>query len=364
MNRPHKHKTGRRGKARASPLSWTGPKPQRYRPLALAGFFLAAHALAERPMYYLETFSAKGRETADLIWGLSALSVLVVVIITALVLVGVLIRRSRHSISDPGYRQVSSKHSGHSWIYIGVGLSTLALAGFAWWTFGVLKFIHQPARTPDLTIEITAHQWWWELTYVGDSPDRYFTTANEIHIPVGEPVRIVLNSVDVIHSFWVPKLTGKTDLIPGQTNETWLEADVPGVYRGQCAEYCGQQHAHMAMRVVAQPKRDFLAWRDHQLEPADPPESEAVAEGLEQFTLRCGACHAVRGTRASGNVGPNLTHLMTRQTLAAGMLENTIGNLSGWIANPQQIKPGSHMPAVGMSAAELNSIRTYLLTLD
>lgn len=330
----------------------------------LMGSVVSRPALAERPMYYLDAFGVKSQETAELIWGLLGLSILVVVIISVLVVVGIFRRRSHQGISDPGYRQVSSKHSGHSWIYIGVGLSTLALAGFVWWAFVVLKLIHQPQRKPEITIEVTAHQWWWQLRYIGDSPDRYFMTANEIHIPVGEPVRIVLKSADVIHSFWVPKLAGKTDLIPGRVNETWLEADEPGVYRGQCAEYCGQQHANMAMWVVAQPKREFLAWQDQQLEAADPPETDAGAQGLQQFTLRCGACHTVRGTRANGRVGPDLTHLMSRGTLAAGLLKNTVGNLSGWIANPQQLKPGSKMPNVGMSAVELDSIRTYLLTLE
>jgi cytochrome c oxidase subunit 2 len=340
------------------------PKPPGAAAALLASPLLASPVMAERPMYYLETFGPKGRETAELIWGLSALSIAVVVITGALILAGIFLRRSRLRVEDAGYKEVSSKGSGHAWIYIGVGVSTLVLIAFVWWTFVVFDIIDQPGQKPEITIEVTAHQWWWEVSYVGGEPNETFVTANEIHIPVGEPVLFKLKSADVIHSFWVPKLAGKTDLIPGRTNETWLQADQPGVYRGQCAEYCGLQHANMGVRIVAQPKREFLAWRDHQLEPADAPESQAVAEGREQFVLRCSVCHTVRGTRATGKVGPDLTHLMSRETLAAGMLENTIGNLSGWITNPQNIKPGSEMPNIIMSGPELNSLRTYLLTLD
>jgi cytochrome c oxidase subunit 2 len=189
-------------------------------------------------------------------------------------------------------------------------------------------------------------------------------TANEIHIPVGEPVRLKLGSADVIHTFWVPTLSGKTDLIPGQTNLTWLEADTPGVYRGQCNEYCGQQHAHMALAVYADAPDEFGAWWDRQVQAADRPEAAAVSQGQRQFLLRCGACHAVRGTLAGGRVGPDLTHLMSRSTIAAGMLPNTVGHLSGWVANPQFIKPGSKMPNLELSGPELDEIRSYLLTLQ
>jgi cytochrome c oxidase subunit 2 len=202
------------------------------------------------------------------------------------------------------------------------------------------------------------------VRYVSDAPSRIFETANEIHIPVGEPVRLKLTSADVIHTFWVPAISGKTDLIPGQTNVTWLQADEPGVYWGQCNEYCGRQHAHMALRLFADPPEEFQAWWDAQLESAEPPETELGRTGQTNFVLRCGACHAVRGTLAGGDRGPDLTHLMSRTTLAAGMLPNTVGHLSGWIANPQFIKPGSEMPNLDLSGPQLDAIRSYLLTLD
>ena len=220
------------------------------------------------------------------------------------------------------------------------------------------------AADPRFTIEITGQQWWWEVRYVSDDPSRIFETAHEIHVPVGEPVRLRLRSEDVIHSFWVPAVAGKTDLIPGQTNETWIQADTPGVYRGQCAEYCGRQHAHMALRLFADPPEEFEAWWNRQLEAAKPPETEIAQVGQTHFVLRCGACHTVRGTAAGGAVGPDLTHLLSRTTLAANMLPNDVAHLSGWIANPQFIKPESKMPNLELSGPQLDAIRSYLLTLD
>lgn len=324
----------------------------------------AAPALAAGPMYYLETYGPRGKAIADLTWGLLALSVTVVVIISVLVLVGVVLRRHRGPQSIGGRLDVTRGGNGVRWMYIGLALTTVALIGSVTWTVVTMAAIAEPPAEPRVTIEVTGHQWWWEVRYVGEDPSRNFETANEIHIPVGEPVRLKLTSADVIHSFWVPSLSGKTDLIPGQTNLTWLQADVPGVYRGQCAEYCGQQHAHMALAVFAQSPAEFEAWQDEQIGAAPAPEIETIQAGQEQFILRCGVCHTVRGTRAGGNVGPDLTHLMSRTTLAAAMLPNTVGHLSGWVANPQFIKPGTKMPNLELSGPELDLIRSYLLTLD
>jgi cytochrome c oxidase subunit II len=156
------------------------------------------------------------------------------------------------------------------WLWTGVGISTFVLVLTVGWTLAVLAKVNVPVSRPLLTIEVTGHQWWWAVRYRSDDPGREFTTANEIHIPTGTPVRFLLEGADVIHSFWIPALAGKTDMIPGQTNETWLEASAPGVYRGQCSEYCGVQHARMSLLVVAQPAREFHLWWDHQLElPAE-----------------------------------------------------------------------------------------------
>jgi cytochrome c oxidase subunit 2 len=333
--------------------------------LLLAGL-LSGAAAAERPMYYLETFGPKGDVTATLTWGLIAQSLIVVGLVSIMVVIGVIWRRRFDTGDVHRLLPVTRSPGGVTWIYIGLALTTVSLAAFTFWTIDVMAEIDEPSQEPRFTIEIVGQQWWWGARYsVEGAPYRTFDTANELHIPVGEPVRIRLRSQDVIHSFWVPALAGKTDVIPGQVNETWIQADAVGVYRGQCAEYCGAQHAHMAMRVFADPPEVFEAWWNEQLEPAEPVPAATLADaGQRQFQLRCGGCHTVRGTLAGGQVGPDLTHLMSRTTIAAGMLPNTIGHLSGWVANPQTIKPESKMPNLELSGPQLTAIRHYLLTLD
>ena len=334
---------------------------------AFGGLMVPGAALAAPPMYFLQTFGQKGDITVPLLWGLIGLSVFVVVVISALVVIGLMRGRHIGSRQIGGILPVGRTTGAMPWIYGGLLATTIALIGFATWTISVMAAIDEPGQPAVFTIEVSGQQWWWEARYVDPKdPSREFVTANELHIPVGKPVRIKLISKDVIHSFWVPALSGKTDVIPGQTNETWLEADHKGVYRGQCAEYCGVQHAHMAFRVFADAPQDFGKWWDHQLQPAPEPAPDAklVQKGQQQFLLRCGACHTVRGTTAGGERGPDLTHLMDRTSIAAVTLPNTIGHLSGWIANPQQIKPGNEMPNLEISGPELTAIRSYLATLD
>jgi cytochrome c oxidase subunit 2 len=220
-----------------------------------------------------------------------------------------------------------------------------------------------PIRDP-LTIELTGHQWWWEATYSGPSPRDRFTTANEIHIPVGRPVLFVLNADDVIHSFWVPNLAGKKDLIPGRTTSVWFQADTPGVYRGQCAEFCGYQHAKMALFVVAEPTSQYRRWAEASMAQAAPPSDPAAVRGQQVFMKgSCVLCHNIEGTPAGSHAGPDLTHLASRRTLAAGTIRNTRGNLAGWIVDPQRIKPGAHMPPNQLAPADLEALLTYLQTL-
>jgi cytochrome c oxidase subunit 2 len=222
------------------------------------------------------------------------------------------------------------------------------------------------ARTdPDaLTIEVTGRQWWWRIDYRSADPSLHVITANEIHIPVGQRVELILASDDVIHSFWVPQLQGKTDLIPGRRNRMWVQADTAGVYSGWCAEFCGLQHAHMRLLVVAEPAAGFEAWLARQRRPAEPPADPIAARGERAFlTAGCAVCHTIRGTDARGTAGPDLTHLGSRRTLAAGTLPNTPGHLGGWIADPQRIKPGNLMPGVALPAADLPALITYLESL-
>jgi cytochrome c oxidase subunit 2 len=223
--------------------------------------------------------------------------------------------------------------------------------------------VAQPTEAA-LKIDVTGQRWWWDVRYRDPLPSREFSTANEIHIPVGRPVELTLRSVDVIHSFWVPSLQGKKDLIPGQVNTLWLQADLPGVFRGQCAEFCGLQHAHMALEVVAEPEDDFTRWQAQQLKPAPEPATDEQKKGRDVFmTSSCVLCHAIAGTSAGGVAGPNLTHLASRRSLAAGTMPNTRGHLAGWIVDPQLRKPGSNMPPNPLRGDELQALLGYLETL-
>jgi cytochrome c oxidase subunit II len=332
--------------------------------MAIAAGLPAATGRAEAPLSYLESYGSPGKAILEITWGLLALAIAVVVVVAVLVALGLArvrfgidLRQDRAAVRRP------AEAAPRRWIYAGLALTAVVLIGFTTWTVGILAAIQMP-RDPSLTVEVTGHQWWWEIRYANDDdPSLVLETANEIHVPVGEPVRVVLTSADVIHSFWVPALAGKTDLIPGQTNVAWFEADTPGIFRGQCAEYCGLQHAHMALRVIAQTPEDFVAWWEGQLAPAADPAEPDAEIGQAAFVRHCSACHTVRGTIAGGEVGPDLTHLMSRTTIAAGMLPNTIGHLSGWIANPDALKPGTPMPTPDVSGPELEAIRSYLVTL-
>nr|WP_152664517.1 cytochrome c oxidase subunit II [Devosia geojensis] len=221
------------------------------------------------------------------------------------------------------------------------------------------------ARTPPagdgLRIAVSGELWWWRVTYT-DAEGNTFDTANELHLPVGEPVAVELTSADVIHSFWAPNLAGKLDMIPGRTNTLTLTATQPGVTRGQCAEYCGGAHAFMSFHVVAQPREEFDAWMRQEAGPAVPPASEAAERGAALFlSAGCGACHAVRGTEATGTIGPDLTHIGARRSIGAGMLPNDAAAMRQWIVDNQHIKPENKMPAYEIfTEAELDDLSAYL----
>lgn len=324
---------------------------------------IACPSWAQVPMTYMIGHGTKAYPVVALTWGTLIISIIVTLIVAGLLIAG-LVRRRPPLIPDrDGRLPVLLPLGGLSWIWIGVGATFVVLLGTVIWNFEVLAQVYAPAQTPGLRLEITGHQWWWEVRYTSDRPDLNFSTANEIHIPVGVPVQVELRGADVIHSFWVPMLTGKTDTIPGQSNVTWFEASKPGVFRGQCTEYCGAEHAKMALLVVAESQQDFDQWRQDQVAPAAAPANGDIASGQAAFTVRCGECHTVRGTDAGGIAGPDLSHLMTHRTIAAGLLDNTPGNLSGWIANPQQLKPGALMPNLELTGQELTQIRHFLESL-
>ena len=216
-----------------------------------------------------------------------------------------------------------------------------------------------------MVVEVVGNQWWWYVRYLNDDASQIVVTANEIHIPVGRPVRIRGTSNDVIHSFWVPELNGKRDLIPSRITDEWIEADHPGRFRGQCAEFCGMQHAHMSLWVVADTPGDFEKWKQRQLQPAVEPSTPELIAGRDVFLkYACVYCHSITGTTAAGQVAPDLTHLGSRFTIAAGTLPNTKGNLAGWIVDPQNIKPGNHMATLNVKAEELQPLVDYLESLQ
>jgi cytochrome c oxidase subunit 2 len=212
-------------------------------------------------------------------------------------------------------------------------------------------------RPNALTVVATGYRFWWGFEY----PDQGIVTANELHIPVGVPVRVQLRSEDVIHALWIPRLNGKIDMVPGQTNELWLHADAPDTYLGQCSELCGIQHAGMLLRVIAEPQAQFDAWAARERAPAAAPASDLARQGQQVFqTYACGDCHGIQGTAAVARVGPNLTHVASRQTLAAGVIPNTPEDLRRWLDNPQVVKPGAFMPTFRLSDAELTALTAYL----
>jgi cytochrome c oxidase subunit 2 len=248
-----------------------------------------------------------------------------------------------------------------SWI----ALMILGLFGLALTSFLTDRALVQAASEPAVTLKVTAHQWWWQIEYTDPEPSRLVRTANEIHLPVGAPALLELVADDVIHSFWVPNLHGKQDMIPGRTNEIRLQPLQIGRYRGQCAEFCGLQHAHMAIDVIVESQQDFNAWYERQLASAPPPSDARAMHGQQVFfTSACNMCHAIAGTDANGTVGPDLSHVASRLTLAAGTLPNDPGHMRRWLENPQRVKPGNRMPVVSLAAGDYDALVAYLGTLQ
>ncbi len=257
-------------------------------------------------------------------------------------------------------------------LWAGIAFPAAVLGAVLFFTVRTLAAISLPSHVVPITdalpapgelaIQVTGRQYWWEVEYLDRDPSRRFETANELRIPVGRTVTVRLTTDDVIHSFWVPELQGKMDLVPGRVNALPLRASRPGVFRGQCAEFCGVQHAKMAFVVVALPPDEYETWAAAQRAPAA---SHVASSDDERAFLAsgCALCHTVRGTPARGELGPDLTHVASRLTLAAGTLPNSNGHRYGWIADPQAIKPGSKMPATPLSAGELHAIARYLTSL-
>lgn len=299
----------------------------------------------------LHPASRAAEAIAWLWWLMFWICTAVFVVVLVLLAVGLIRRRGAETSTPP---------LGNRFIVIsGIILPAVILIGLLIANLRASVALREPETA--LTIRVTGRQWWWEVHY----PELGITTANELHIPAGRPVRVELRSADVIHSFWVPRLAGKMDMIPGMDHTNFvLRADKPGEYRGQCAEFCGLQHALMALYVVALEPGDFHEWVAERQKPVAPPADERLARGRQVFgTAACGNCHAIRGSEFTGKIGPDLTHLDSRLTLGAGTLPNNRGNLEGWISNPQPLKPGNLMPASYLSGDDLHALTDYLETL-
>jgi len=256
-------------------------------------------------------------------------------------------RRNRRELPGGGDERVGT------WLVVLLGIATpivLLSALFVWSDIFVMRSTGAPRRgSTAITIDVIGHDWWWEARYAGTP----VVSANEIHIPTRTRVEVVGTTADVIHSFWVPELARKIDLIPGRQNRLLLEADEPGRYRGQCSEFCGVQHAHMAVAVVAQRPATFRRWLANQKQPAAGVNKPFIRES-------CGSCHMIRGTPARGTVGPDLTHFASRQTIASLTLPNTRAYVRAWISDPARFKPGTRMPKLPLSAKQVDELASYL----
>jgi cytochrome c oxidase subunit 2 len=338
-------------------------KVRRLAILAAVSLILAACSYQQ----YQSDFGAAASEDRQfliLFWIFTGVCAVMYLLVLAFLFAGIVRRRraeanvvesGRHHRNHPLMRTTLIGWSA----LIGVGLVALAEASFF-----TDRSMASAATGEKLSVTITGNQWWWDIRYNSADASKTLRTANELHLPVGIPTRIILRSNDVIHSFWAPSLAGKQDLIPGRENDITIVPTRTGIFRGQCAEFCGTQHAHMALVVVVDAYPDFIKWWDHQLQPAAAPANPLALAGYKYVTSGpCSACHNIGGTPASGQVAPDLTHLASRKSIAAGTLPMSTANLYGWVEDPQSLKPGNKMPTVGLEPDQLHAVVAYLETL-
>jgi cytochrome c oxidase subunit 2 len=267
-------------------------------------------------------------------------------------------RRHRSGLPGGGGDQAGAKLV----VVLGMAVPIVVLSALFWYSdVHVIGATSAPAaRSTSLTVDVIGHEWFWEVRYPGTKA----VTANELHIPARTRVNVVATTADVVHSFWVPRLNRKIDMIPAHPNRELLYADRPGVYGGRCSEFCGLQHANMQLQVVAEPPASFRRWLRHQAEPAAAPASDSARRGRDVFLSQaCADCHTIRGTSANGPVGPDLTHLQGRKTLAAITIPNEPGYLRDWVRDPQHFKPGNKMPALPLTSGQLDDVVAYLESL-
>jgi cytochrome c oxidase subunit II len=342
-----------------------GPMKQRLL-RAMAGATLLSAGCGGRQSI-MDSANPAAREIEALWWvSLASTGTLCLLVIGALLWAVLRARRSHgEPAPDPSIPSPEDQRREDRWVLVlGALLPGLFLVGFLVLAVRTGFSVAEPFSEPTLTVEVAGHKFWWEITY----PEHGVVTANELHIPVGEPVEIRVTSADVIHSFWVPKLSpGKVDMVPGRTNVIWMSADEPGEYRGQCTEFCGVQHALMSMLVVASEPDEFDAWIAARTRPLELPDEPELERGLAVFTeAGCQACHAIDGrvrTSITGAPGPDLFALSRRRTLGALALEYSRDNLADWILDPHEFKPGVRMPAHRLNEEDLSALVSYLESL-
>jgi cytochrome c oxidase subunit 2 len=308
------------------------------------------------------TGGPRAQEIADLLRLFIGVSAAVYLIVIAVLVWAMLRRRTQKPYSAE--EAAPSETRARLAVAGGLAATVVILIGLAVADFFVQRRLsHRPQDA--IRVLITGHRYWWDIEYDDSGPSRRLRTANEFVIPVGRPVELVLTSRDVIHSFWLPSLSGKKDLIPGHTTSELVIAERAGRYTGQCAEFCGLQHARMRLSLTAVSAEDFEKWKEQQLAPSREPVTDVERKGREVFERSsCTLCHAIQGTTAAATVAPDLTHLADRETLAAGTLPNRPTELSSWILAPQRIKPGAMMPATPLAPEDLAALTAYLASLE
>ena len=312
-------------------------------------------------------FGGQGAEDANFVRLFAVFMVVCTVmylIVSAALVIAVWRRRqATRTIEDRKHHETSAatRPALIVWtVLIAVGLVGLTIASFFTDRSNAAN-----GSKPRLSLTVTANQWWWDVEYNSPDASKIVRTANEIHLPVGVPAQVTLKSNDVIHSFWIPNLAGKQDLIPGRVTDAQLLPRKTGLFRGQCAEFCGKQHAHMAFTVVAQSEAEFERWLNGQRALAQRPTTDRQQRGQEVFLAKpCSVCHTVLGTPAHGHVGPDLTHIASRTSIAARTLTTSHQNLASWIQNSQAVKPGNHMPPHELSADDVDAVVAYLQSLQ
>ncbi|SEP47550.1 cytochrome c oxidase subunit 2 [Rhodospirillales bacterium URHD0017] len=320
---------------------------------------------SRNPSVLLDHAGPHAAWTGWLFWVFFVVTAVVWTVVLAMLGLALTRGHSRSRLGLPPEMTPASDRRLGAWVATGVALSVLILTGLVGASYAVDRELIGLDRNTSRSIEITARQWWWEIRYLDGDPNNQFTTANELHVAVGERVKLSLKSNDVIHSLWLPNIAGKRDIIPGQENSLVIRVDRAGTWNGRCSEFCGYQHAFMGLTLIAQPPDEFQAWLATQRQPAPEPAGEEEKRGMQVFlTGPCAMCHNIRGSGTGySSYAPDLTHLKSRSSIAAGAAPNTKGHLGGWIIDPHGLKPGVHMPVNLQNAGDFQALLAYLESL-